>query len=94
MRKRLSGFIRRPSNQEICTIAASEYMTLTEEETKDLSILINNTLEEIDKLDEIESRISEIKYFDRDPGYRPTFEEDPYNVFIRKCKVKRKSHGL
>ena len=94
MRKRLSGFIRRPSNQEICTIAASEYMTLTEEETKDLSILINNTLEEIDKLDEIESRINEIKYFDRDPGYRPTFEEDPYNVFIRKCKVKGESHGL
>ena len=47
MRKRLSGFIRRPSNQEICTIAASEYMTLTEEETKDLSILINNTLDHV-----------------------------------------------
>ena len=31
MRKRLSGFIRRPSNHEISSIASSLYMSLTEE---------------------------------------------------------------
>ena len=94
MRKRLSGFIRRPSNHEISSIASSLYMSLTEEETNDLSILINSTLNEIDHLDDMDTNIHAIKFFERDPGYRPTIEEDPFNVFIRKCKVKGRSDGL
>ena len=88
MRKRLSGFIRKPSNHEISSIASSLYMSLTEEETNDLSILINSTLNEIDLLDDMDTNIHAIKVFERDPGYRPTIEEDPFNVFITKCKVK------
>ena len=94
MRRRLSGFIRRPTKQEISSIASSEYMSLTEEETLDLSKLINEMLNEIDQLDEMEPQHSILKYRDRDPGKRPTIEEDPYNVFIRKCEVKGAANGL
>jgi amidase len=33
------------------------------------------------------------RYFDRDPGRRPTAEEDPLNLFIRKCHVKGAATG-
>jgi len=35
-----------------------------------------------------------LKYFKRDPGYRPSREEDPYNAYIRKCKVEGAEEGL
>ena len=36
----------------------------------------------------IEEQRLPLRYTDRDPGYRPTAEEDPLNAFIRKCRIK------
>lgn len=92
-RLRLSGYVRRPTVDQIRALAAMEYMNLTDQEARDLEYLIDNTLKLIDRLDDLPAPPLEIKYKERDKGRRPTPEEDPYNVFIRKCLVKGASSG-
>jgi amidase len=92
-RTRLSGLIRRPTPDEIRSLAETEYMNLTDDEVSDLATLIDGMLREIDRLDDLSVPEPEVKYRERDKGYRPTAEEDPYNVFIRKCLVKGASEG-
>ena len=41
----------------------------------------------------IEEQRLPLRYTDRDPGYRPTAEEDPLNAFIRKCRIKGAKDG-
>lgn len=41
----------------------------------------------------IEEQRLPLRYTDRDPGYRPTAEEDPLNVFIRKCRIEGAKDG-
>ncbi len=41
----------------------------------------------------IEEQRLPLHYTDRDPGYRPTAEEDPLNVFIRKCRIEGAKDG-
>ena len=92
-RHRLAGGIRRPKLEEIQSLAASEYMRLTEEESADLASLIDSILGQIERLDDMSIPEPEVKYRDRDRGRRPTPEEDPYNAFIRRCRVEGASRG-
>ena len=92
-RHRLAGFIRRPPRDEIRAFAASEHMTLDEREAEDLEPLIDAMLEEIERLDELPAARPELRYTDRDPGRRPTPEEDPFNVFVRTCRVEGAAEG-
>lgn len=92
-RTRLSGFIRRPTLDEIRSLAASEYIDLTDAEASDLATLIDGMLQEIDRLDDLPIPEPEVRYRDRDKGSRPSAEEDPYNAFIRKCLVKGAPDG-
>ena len=92
-RLRLGGFIRRPTKDEIRSLAAMEYMHLTDQDASDLEVLIDNSLSLIDRLDDLPVSPPKIRYKERDSGYRPSPEEDPYNVFIRKCLVKGAPRG-
>ena len=92
-RLRLAGHIRRPTADEIRYLASMEYMSLTDQETRDLELLIDGYMNWLDRLDDLPMPQLEVKYQERDKGYRPTPEEDPYNVFIRKCLVKGASEG-
>ena len=92
-KRRLSGYIRRPTAEEIRVLAEMEYMKLTEQEAKDLETIFDEALETIDHLDDLPLPELEVKYKERDKGYRPSPEEDPYNVFIRKCLVKGAPSG-
>ena len=89
----MSGFIRRPSREEIRALAASEHMRLTDREAEDLAALIDGMLQEIDRLDDLPIPETETRFPTRDRGYRPSAEEDPYNVFVRKCLVKGAPSG-
>jgi len=92
-RSRLGGRIRRPSIEEIQALAAAEYMDVRGQEALDVQELIDKLLDEFDKLDDLPQPRFELKYKERDPGYRPSVDEDPYNVFIRKCLVKGAATG-
>ena len=92
-RLRLAGRIRRPKAEQIRSLAASEYMTLDEDETADIAALVDSILSQIERLDDMSVPEIEVKYRSRDKGCRPTAEEDPYNAFIRKCSVKGAAEG-
>ena len=92
-RIRLRGLIRRPTRDEIISLAATEHMSLGDREASDLATLIDGMLEEIDRLDDLPIPEPDLKYRMRDQGYRPNAEEDPYNVFIRKCLVEGARDG-
>ena len=79
-RLRLAGRIRRPKAEQIRTLAASEYMTLGEDETADVAALVDSILSQIERLDDMSVPEIEVKYPSRDKGCRPTAEENPYNA--------------
>lgn len=93
-RSKLGGHIRRPNSDQIRELALSEYMDLSEEEVIDIGALINLSLNQIERLDDMFFDSHKLKYHDRNPGERPTPEEDPYNIFIRKCSVKGAISGI
>lgn len=86
-RRRLRGFVRRPTMEEVKRLAAEEYIVLSDPEAQELTELIGEALNDCDRMDDLPQPRFEVKY-PRTPGYRPTPEEDPYNLFIRKCEVK------
>lgn len=80
--------IRRPSREQIYALAAMEYINLTEEEIEEIKEASEGFFGMIERLEEIPISRQEIKYKEREMGYRPTPEEDPLNIFITKCLVK------
>ena len=86
-RLRSTGKIRRPTADELADLAELSYIHLTPQEALALEDLSKGLLSTLDRLDDLPQPRWPIKYTDRDPGYRPTEEEDPYNIFIRKCRV-------
>ena len=93
VRRRLAGFIRRPTADQIRDLAALEYMALTPEEAGDMAILVDRYLAFMDRLDDLPIPELPVRYTDRDKGYRPDPDEDPHNVFVRKCRVLGASEG-
>ena len=92
-RLRLAGFVRRPTADEIRELAAAEYMNLNAREIEDLEVVIDHYLKFMDRLDDLPRPELEVRYTERDKGRRLTPEEDPHNVFIRKCLVKGATDG-
>ena len=90
---RSTGKIRRPTTAELTEIADHAYIQLTEKEAADIEELSEGLLTTLDRLDDLDQPRWPIKHTDRDPGYRPTVEEDPYNIFIRKCRVVGSATG-
>jgi amidase len=93
VRRRLAGFIRRPTADQIQDLAAREHLSLTSEEASDMAILVDRYLAFMDRLDDLPVPELTVRHTDRDKGYRPDPDEDPHNVFIRKCRVSGASEG-
>jgi amidase len=92
-RRRLRGHIRRPSADEIRRLAEMEYLRLTEQEAATFQELMDELLPLVDALDDLPQPLPTLKYTNRDPGYRPGPAEDPYNLYIRKCRVEGSAAG-
>lgn len=93
-RLRTAGHIRRPTAEQIRSLGAMQYLNLTDEEIQGLEPLIEDALKMMDRLDDLPIPQLQVKYHDRDPGYRPSPEENPHNAFIRKCLVKGAPSGI
>ena len=92
-RIRIGRGIRRPAAEEIRRLAAASYMSLSAEEALEYSVAMDELLNDFDRLDDLPQPRFEVKYTDRDPGYRPDEVEDPHNIFIRKCTVRGSASG-
>ena len=85
--------IRRPAAEEIRRLAATSHISLTAEEAFEYSAAMDALLNDFDRLDDLPQPRFEVKYTDRNAGYRPDETEDPYNIFIRKCTVRGNASG-
>ena len=91
--QRLMGFIRRPGADQIRELAAMEYMQPTDDEVAEIEALLDEALAMFDRLDELPQPAFPTAYRERDPGRRLMPEEDPYNAFIRRCRVVGRPTG-
>ena len=86
---------RRPDETEVRELSTEIGLDLTGSEIR---IMGSRMAEAIDALETFyEMRIEEqslpLDFLNRDPGHRPTDDEDPLNAFIRKCRVEGAASG-
>lgn len=86
--------IRRPTPSEVDQLARKHNITLSDDEIDTFCRLIDDSLEAYEELEEYSQTEGERRYPDRQPGYQPSSEEDPLNVFVRKFHVKGADSGL
>ena len=85
----------RPTIEDVIAHGRTLGLALSQAEARSMQ---SRMLEHIDSFERFhELRIEEehlpLDVTDRDPGYRPTEDEDPLNVFIRKCWVAGVDEG-
>ena len=85
--------IRRPTEDDLRMLAADNYFDLSDEEVDDFQALIPGLFRAYDQLERMPLPAAPLKYRDRDPGYRPSREEDPYNAIVRRCTLRGASSG-
>ena len=72
--------IRRPTADDLRRLAADNYFELSDEELAAFQDLIPDMFTPFDRLEQMPMPRAALKYRDRDPGYRPSREQDPYNA--------------
>lgn len=90
---RLRGFVRRPTAEEIVLLGAREHLDLTASEASMYVEILDEMLDEFDRLDEMPCPQPALRHLTRDPGFVPTPEEDPLHAFIRRCEVRGAESG-
>ena len=90
---RLRGFLRRPTPDEIRAVGEREHLHLTPEEAATYAEVVDGILGALDRLDELDPGTRPLRWTDRDPGRRPNPDEDPFNAFVRVCRVPGATDG-
>ena len=85
--------IRLPTAEDLRRAAAANYFDLSEQELADFQALISDRFAAYQELERMPSPREPLKYPDRDPGYRPTRAEDPYNAVLRRCRLRGAASG-
>jgi amidase len=87
-RRKVRGFIQPPSVDQVRELGKWQYLHLSDNEAEEYRELIAEALHSFcDRVDELPQPRFEVKY-PRTPGYAPTLEEDPLNIFTRKCEIR------
>lgn len=79
--------VRRPSAQELQDIATRHDIALSDADARDVEEAAAGMLGAMDRVDEMWRATQTPVQTTRDPGRRPTREEDPNNAFIQLCDV-------
>ena len=82
--------LRRPDVDEVTEYGRALGFDLTPTEARMIQARMVDTIAALEGFDEmrVEERRPPITFTDRDPGHRPSEEEDPLGAFIRVCRVK------
>jgi len=86
-------FIDPPSREEIRERGKRYGINLKEPEIDYIERSIQEKLPLFRRLDRIPDPPQDRTYTERDPGYRPDENEDPYNAFVTKCRVSGADDG-
>ena len=86
--------LRLPSEEDLRNSARANHFDVTDEEMAAFQELTPSIFQVYEQLYQMPEARQPIKYPDRDPGYRPSPEEDPYNAIIRRCTLKGAPSGI
>ena len=92
-RRRNRGFLLPPDLAELERLAILDGLELAPGEAAELLPAVAAlvaTANDTEELDQVQLRTP---FTVRDPGYVPSATEDPFNVFIRKCRVEGNPSG-
>ena len=85
--------LRLPTGDDLQRLARANYFELNEEELAAFQDLIPGLFANYELLEQMTEPREPLKYRDRDPGVRPSREDDPFNAILRRCRVKGASTG-
>jgi amidase len=85
--------VRPPGIEEVDQLARLDGIELEPGEAEELLPVIATLTDFADLLDRLEGELSLPAPAPRDPGYVPSPEENPYNAFIRRCRIEGSSEG-
>ena len=85
--------LRIPTAEDLKRLAQANHFELNEEELAAFQTLIPGMFESYEQLHQMPEPREPIKYPDRDPGYKPSRQDDPYNAIIRRCTLRGAPSG-
>ena len=85
--------LRIPTSKDLERLAEANHFQLNEQELEAFQALIPGMFESYEVLDQMREPKEPLKYRGRDPGQRPTRQEDPLNAIVRRCTLKGASWG-
>jgi amidase len=86
-------FLRSPSPLEVTKAAMEEHMRIEGAEAEAMSRSFADLFEIISRLDQLPQARQVLRHLERDPGYVPNPDEDPFNAFARVCRVEGRATG-
>lgn len=87
------GHIRVPEENQVVEYAAKNGWTLSTEELALYTAQIAGAMSALDEVEEMAEYVPPLRHLYRDPGRRPTAEEDPLNAVIQLCEVRGSTEG-
>jgi amidase len=86
------GHLRPPNARDLRRLGRADFLRLSLEECDALQPFAAGLVETLDAVEDLPDLEVPVKY-PRDPGRRPSFEEDPVNAFVRVCEIRGASTG-
>jgi amidase len=87
------GYLEAPTPEDLRRLAPLDFLELSHEEAGTLAAGIGELLQALDQVEELPEPHIPVRHGARDPGRRPTEEEDPLNAFVRLCRIEGAPEG-
>ncbi|MCW2540248.1 MAG: Amidase, partial [Frankiales bacterium] len=87
------GYIRGPEASQIKAYADQAGWTFTAEDVDVYTKFVTNAMAGLDLVEDMVEPGIPLKHLQRDPGHRPSPEEDPCNAFTQLCEVRGSATG-
>ena len=85
--------IRLPSDKDLQEMAQANHFELNDEELASFQEMIPGMLQSYERVYQMPDPREPNKYPERDPGRRPSREDDPFNAIIRYCSLRGAASG-
>jgi amidase len=91
--ERSMGHLRAPTGADVERLGAADLLHFAPGEAETFASFAGAWLETLDALEDLPELHVPLRHHVRDPGHRPTPEEDPFNAFVRLCRVEGAADG-
>jgi amidase len=91
--QRNMGYLEPPTPDDLRRLARLDFLELSQQEAETLAAGLAGLLQALDQVEELVEPHVPVRFGARDPGRRPTEEEDPLNAFVRVCRIEGAREG-